>query len=244
MNTRPIHQVLERRASKASAFTLIELLVVVAIISILASLLTPALKNAREKARQIECMNNLKQIATAILIYADDSEGWAPVQKPSTWEIWTYQLCHGGYLKDRRVFICAKANRFSTVNDFFLADINTPNWRWDSPTYGMNRSFGDSTLGPQYHFTRFSDTVNPPNKVLLADSVYGFLSAGEPPAPASGVTFLFFPNATPLYRIHDRHTGGANVAWADGHASWTQAACPTLQKNGGDLYAPYFDPLW
>lgn len=195
-------------------FTLIELLVVIAIIAILAAILFPVFARAREKARQSSCGSNHKQIALAWSMYAQDyDERVAPCNvgiAGGTQRVWTATVLRP-YVKNEQIWECpsyASSNiGVAGCEDRHRGGIGY-NWYW---------GVGNGCAGDQgwLAYKKLAQLERPAEFVIFADSE---CMGSGPYACRTWANWLTGEWPASL----NRHNGGINVAFADGHVKWSK----------------------
>jgi len=198
------------------AFTLIELLVVIAIISILAAILFPVFSQAREKARAISCLSNMKQIATAVNLYVEDNDerfffrgGSAKIvmrnNTPNSLNAFRWWNLLMPYVKSNGVFVCP-----SDPQPTLSPDAN------GKPV--IPRSYIANTAAEDLSLAQ----VDKPTDTLVVTEKTATI--GIPPQPNTSSWIGVFNGEMSKNPATNgaaaRHQGGLNGSFLDGHARW------------------------
>ena len=214
---------------RAFSFTLIELLVVIAIIAILASLLLPALSRAKEKARQMQCLTQIKQLTVGWHLYGESNDEW-PLhcierRVGETWGylIWTHFLVTQGYVPDEEAYRCPTSpdHRFTLYPDGNRGYLSI----------GYNWYVTDARLP----ITKMATFVHPAESVMFGDTYSGDTALGHR-------GYMFAQGGTRVCdgfeRLGTRHGNGLNLGFSDGHSEWMSTAQVNC-KSGIRLWSPW-----
>jgi prepilin-type processing-associated H-X9-DG protein/prepilin-type N-terminal cleavage/methylation domain-containing protein len=205
---------LRKRTIRPISFTLIELLVVIAIIAILASMLLPALRQARMMARMISCTGNLKQVALALSAYTNDYDGIVPADYIATDGTYVYpQSTLNEYVKSNDVWRCTSDEGKDKIR-FIKLHVGAPKL-YISLTYNAHAFYHNSTdseyyqrhkmgKGHESEIMAFSDfqAVKVSNGIVWPQFQTGFLDPNNVPS---------------TYTQRWRHNNRANMSFLDGH---------------------------